>query len=355
MASPIVGQRAAIPSGDGAVNLYVSAEAKAQGWFNQNRRGGFVNGMANSPANHMESALALSLLQGCPVVGIYNQTDGFWLDLGQCIADKISLVGAQAGSFAAWKLALDTAYLAAKAVRPGLSKVSFVGGLVLRNKATHSLYQYITEMPVSERAALNIFSHSQGNLIVSNALTAAALALGGRAIMGMEVNSFGSPCRYWPQGLKRTNNAFTFDPVSWLDYSAGFSSVKVGFTKGIVAHGFDIYMKHDAEFIVNRFRWGSFRMTASMDEAGLAKYLVGIGHNPPRLKAIFKWLDDKHNSDADDVAVLYCKAMRTQHPSTFAAIARDDKSLVELLIRCMEEGWTSADEKTEIRHLKTLI
>ena len=37
--------------------------------------------------------LKLVLLQCCPVVGVYNETDGKWKDLAQCLMDKAALIG----------------------------------------------------------------------------------------------------------------------------------------------------------------------------------------------------------------------------------------------------------------------
>jgi len=342
------------PTRDGEINRYINAEALSKSWFDHQREVVFVNGMANSGEDHKKSALGLSLLQGCTVIGVFNKAGGFWADLGQCLRDKGVLVGVQSGDFTVWSAAFDAAYADAVQSKPGLSKIDYMETMVAGNEATASLYRYVVNQTPQERAKLKIFCHSQGNLITSNALTAVALALGKDAIKNMEVNSFGSPSRYWPPGLDRTNNAFTFDPVSWLDYNIGFSSVKVGFTPGLISHGFEIYMNQDAEFVVNRFRWGSFRMTASMDEKGLASYLSKMGNNPRRLKKVFEWLDKHHNSDADDVAVIYAKLMRTKHAPTLKALAQSDKSFITLLIKCMEEGVTFSDERTEINHLKTL-
>ena len=343
------------PNGDGDINRYVSAEGSAQSWFDRTREVVFVNGMANAPADHIKSALGLSLLQGCPVVGVYNKADGLWADLGQCLRDKGVLVPVQAGNFDAWESAFDAAYGLARLTNVALTKIGFMETFVAGNAATASLYRYVTSCSPQQRSRLKIFCHSQGNLITSNALTAVALACGKGAIADMEVNSFGSPCRYWPPGLSRTNNAFTFDPVSWLDYNVGFSSVKVGFTPGLVSHGFEIYMNQDAEFVVNRFRWGSFRMTASMDEKGLAAYLAKMGNNPRRVKKIFEWLDDKHNSDADDIAMYYTREMRTHHEGVLKSIALADSSLIHLLIKCMREGVTFSDERREIDYLEALV
>lgn len=351
MPAPTIGMEGRAPSGDGDINRYVSAEAQAQRWFNPERKVIFVNGMANSPTDHMQSARALSLLQACPVIGVYNKTDGFWADLGQCLLDKGVLVNVQAGNFTAWSLAVDAAYAAARLIDGSLNKVAFVESLITSNRATVQLYRLLTSMGQGERSRTPIYSHSQGNLITSNALTAVALALGRGAISQLEVNCFGSPCTFWPPGLSRTNHAFTFDPVSWLDLNIGFDSVKIGFVAG---HAFTLYMQHDAEFVVNRFRWGSFGMTVNMDEDGLANYLVRIGNNPPRIKAIFQRLITAHWMDSDDVAHLYCTKMRTRHESVMRAIKRADSTVIDLIWRCLDEGITTSGEYQEMAWLRGL-
>lgn len=340
-----------LPGRDGDLNEYTSAEAAAQSWFNSGRRVIFVNGMANSPDNHKSSAIALSLLQGCPVVGVYNKASGFAGDIWQCLTDKLKLVRVQSGNFDAWAVEVEAEYQAERANRTGLSKDDFVGELIDGNPATLSLYRYLLSLGPALRLA-PIYSHSQGNLITSNALTALALAKGKSVLTGVEVNSFGSPCRYWPGGIVHTQRAFTFDPVTWLDLRAGFQFDKVGFVAG---HGFDLYLKHDAEFTVNRFRWGSFGMTASMDEEGLAEYLVKMGNNPQRLKEIFLRLHKRHKSDVDDVAEIYVRKMRTKHPNVLQTIARFDEEPIKLMINAMEKGATFPGERREINYLKGLM
>lgn len=337
------------PAQDGDVTRFEAAEVADKGWFDRTRAVVFVNGMLNSPEDHVASATGLSVLQCCPVIGIYNRTDGFWQDLGQCITDKAKLVGVQAEiglSFQNWARAVDTMYGEAKTARPGLTKRAFVGEMIASNRATHALYSLIVGAGGMARPA--IFSHSQGNLVVSNALTAAALAAGPAAINGIEVSSFGSPCRYWPQGVKRTNYAFTFDPVSWLDLRTDLTSSKIGF---VAAHGFDVYLQHDAEFIVNRFRWGSFGMTASLDEVGLAAFMVRMGNNPRRLKAILERLYKAHWSDSDDVALLYVNSVSD---GDLRSLRYSDPSIIDLLIKSLETGWTTAREKAAIDRLRAV-
>lgn len=340
-----------LPSSDGDINEYISPEAAAKSWFETQRRVIFVNGMANSPDNHKSSAIALSLLQGRPVIGVYNLASGFMGDIWQCLSDKMKMVRVQSGNFDEWSARVEAEYQEARNKRPDLDKEGFLGEALAGNKATLALYKLFLNLGPALKTT-PIFCHSQGNLITSNALTALALARGAAAISGVKVNSFGSPCRYWPRGIAHTQRAFTFDPVTWLDLRAGFQFDKIGFVAG---HGFDLYLKHDAEFTVNRFRWGSFGLTASMDETGLATYLVKMGNNPERLTKILERLHKRHNSDVDDVVEIYARTMRTTHPTVLAAIARSSKKPIQLMIKAMEEGVTFPGERKEIDYLKTLL
>jgi hypothetical protein len=355
MDRPTIGTSGGNPTNDGDIHLYISPEAEAKSWFNRSRRVMFVNGMMNSPADHASSARALSLLQACPVVGVFNKSDGLWPDLGQCIMDKATLVGVQAEvgtDFRGWLTAVNGAFELARRLAPTLTKVDFIGSLIASNAATFAVYRYVVTLGGAERAALKIYCHSQGNLVTSNALTAVALALGEDSLGGIEVNGFGSPCRYWPPKITRTNYAFTFDPVSWLDYRVSFDNVKVGFIAG---HAFTLYMQNDGEFVVNRFRWGSFGMTVNMDEAGLAGYCISIGNNPPRLRGIFNRLKEAHWTDSDDVAYEYVPRIRTRNLVLLQSIARTDAGFIRLLIELLGAGWVSADEQRQIDFLKTLI
>lgn len=349
MRAPTIRPNAGSPSRDGEIGLYTSAEGATQRWFNPDRRVVFVNGMDNTGDDHAASARALSLLQACPVVGIFNRTDGRWTDLGQCITDKLNMTAPLVQGLTAWRAAIVAAHALAGG---GSSLVDFVGGMIDENAATHAVYSYLVTLGQRERQTLRLYCHSQGNLITSNALTATALALGEAAVAGIEVNSFGSPCRYWPPGLSRANYAFTFDPVTWLDLRAGFDSVKVGFVAG---HGFTLYMENDAEFVCNRFRWGSFGMTANMDEEGLADFCVRIGFNPPRLRAIFRRLQSAHWTDSDDVTHYYVDKMRRRHDATMRQLAQADRGFIELLIALLESGWTTGGEYEAIRYLRGLI
>lgn len=343
------------PSHDGDLNLYESEEIGKKDWFDRTRKVIFVNGMDNSPENHRVSADGLSTLQACPVLGCYNQSDGKLKDLWQCLRDKLkfSLVtGSQSQNFDEWNKVVDAEYALVRRAQPAITKAAYVSSGLSNNKATSVMFDVLRD-PAWKAAP--IFAHSQGNLITSNALTAVALVDGKQAIQGREIYSYGSPNLNWPPGIKHYNHAFTFDPVGWLDYRFSFSSIKVGFK---VAHGFDTYRQFDPEFVINRFRWGSFGLTANMDEAGLAQAMVDMGANPRRIEGIFERLLKRHNSDADDVALLYVQKMRnTGRSDQLKMMAMENKKVIQLMIECLTGGisWVTGEEKQAAEFLKGLI
>lgn len=336
-----------LPSGDGAVNIYENPEALTTPYWNRQRSVVFINGMDNSPSDHRVSAIALSKLQMCRVIGVYNKTDGVWTDLLQCLGDKWQFDGH--GLDRAWNQA-RTAYLNAFG-SAGDAERAILGALS-RNPAAVTLFAELRRVP-GER---EIFAHSQGNLILSNVLTAISILEGERGLNRFTVHSFGSPTVNWPQGFTHHRHGFTFDPVNWLaGFDSSFSISKVGVPTvaekfGVLSHGFKCYMADDATFVVNRFRWGSFGLTASMDEAGLAKALAAMGTNIPRITAIFERLYSAHNSDVDDVAELYVNEIRNN--SMVLNLVRQNTKLRDLLIKSLDEGWTSSGEYAAIATLK---
>ena len=355
------GKSMPVPKSDGDVTLYTHNLAVTNPGFQHKSRAIFVNGMDNTGDDHAEAAIALSLLHFCPVLGVFNQSGGKGADIAQCIADKGVLAPVQSKTvfgYAGWAAAVDAAYAIVKKVKPQLSKIDFVGTIVSGNAATAALYALLVNNSTDFRRDTPIFCHSQGNLLTSNALTAVSLALGPDAIRGVEVNSYGSPCRYWPDGINRTNYAFTFDPVSWLDLRVDTSSSKVGqaeFRQGFLlpefTHGYSFYRDHDAEFVVNRFRTGSFGMTVAMDEKGLVKFLLRNVHNTPRVYNIFKRLQKIHDTDSDDVALLFVDSATDLQLRT---IKQREPALFKLFTTLLKSGWTAADEQRAINRLAKL-
>ncbi len=340
---------------------YVDNFADMASHLDRSRRVVFVNGMGNTGGNHATSARVLSLIQMCPVIGVYNRKSDLFGDLAQCMRDKFIFQGAN-------PTAIFNHYLGnASPDRRAEAMEAILGQGMLGNLATAALFRLLATGEASTND-IPIFAHSQGNLILSNALQALEVVYGRGRIAGRRVYSFGSPSIVWPDGIQHYVHAFTFDPVSLLDPIPSWSISKVGvpsLTKDPVkdgvltflqevnplTHGFLYYLQEDAAFIINRHRVGSFSMTINMDESGLADELVSFGRNEPRLIRVFRRLDRVHNSDADDVAFEYVSKMRA---SGRASTLKTMLQLREILIKVMDEGFTSSSEKEAIDFLKSL-
>lgn len=369
------------PGADGAITLYNNDEALASGNFQAGSPIIFVNGMANTPKSHRQSAVELSLLQMKPVYGVFNKSDGGLKDVWQCTIDKFQFDGVrrtiEATPTGKIYRAIADYVNEQRGYRQPLTPLDIARQALSANAASLALFDALRK---PEHKNTPIYAHSQGNLITSNALFAIAEVDGPQAVVGREVNSFGSPALTWPKGLKHQEYAFTGDMIALMSgFDWGFKVSKIGLhddsehhdsivgTAGKIlspllpinledffSHNFLIYMKNDPEFVVNRFRWGSFGMTASMDEQGLAEALLSMGNNIPRVQRIFEHLDKHRNSDADDVAEIYVRELRKaplKHPQTVRGLQRYP-AFRKLLIKVMDEGWTSKGEYKEIEWLK---
>jgi len=347
------------PNTDGQIKLYryfdCTAERakglrlpdplKRSQYFDSDRRVIFINGMDNKGTDHQDAAWMLSYIQMCPIIGVFNKTAGFFKDLGQCIADKWQFHGEPGDPKEKFNAQIKSMQQAGLAP----DRAAVMIDVLSDNPAAVAMFRLLRSTAGKN---LEIFAHSQGNLILSNALTAVSIVDSLAAIQGRKVQSFGSPALNWPPGIARKDHAFTFDPVSWLDPVLNFDVSKIG----LAGHGFLMYMENDPEFVVNRYRWGSLGVTVSMDEEGLAKELVGMGNNQPRIRRIFEHLDKYHNSDVDDVALLYVNQLRSKKGDAQAKqfFATMKGGLVPLLIKVMDQGWTAADEKECITFLKSV-
>ncbi|MEZ6062447.1 MAG: hypothetical protein R3C19_19050 [Planctomycetaceae bacterium] len=339
-------QTAVIPAEDGQVTTYINQEAAAQtAWFSPNRRVIFINGMKNSGQDHAASALALSLMQMCPVVGVYNRSSGVFRDLMQAFGDKDQFNGPTS-------LSASNRVAVGRIFRQATSEQIILNALG-RNPAQVSLFRLMRR---PEHRSAEVFAHSQGCLILSNVLQAIAAVDGKSGIQGRVVHTFGSPAVRWPKGIRQLEHGFTFDPVNWLsgiDFSMNIS--KVGLAAGSfnpVSHGFLTYLENDPAFVVNRCRIGGLGVTFRMNEPALAECLLDMGSNLPRVRRIFEYLDAKHNSDADDVAELYIEGLK-KNPSLAKTVA-GDRELVRVLKKVLSEGWTTESEKKAIAWLDSL-
>ena len=336
------------PTVDGQLQLYETPlKDSVREWYSNTRRAVYINGQCTSSERHMQSAQVVSYLQMCPVIGIFNKSSGLVSDTFQSLGDKLQFHGPVARG--------PENYFDKKATATGLmDRAAAMEEVLRRNPATLATYQLLLSGAVPKGAP--IFAHSQGNLILSNALTALAVLHGPESIQGIVVNSYGSPTVNWPAGIRHQDHAFTGDLVALLNPKLNFRISKVGLPTsvsafGFISHDFSLYLNDDAQFTINRFRWGGWGLTVHMDEEGLAQCLVEMGNNEPRILKIFERLDQKHNSDVDDVALLYVQKMNT--PAN-TPLLKSMRRLIPLLVRVMEEGWTTAKEKAAIEFLKGL-
>jgi hypothetical protein len=357
------------PSTDGEIRLYTPPGVKTSPHFDPGRRVIFINGMANTGAAHVASALGLAELQMCPVIGVYNATEGGLLDLRQCVEDKYQFHGVGADSAAD---ALERAVSKAKQQgRPAATKETVMAEVLARNPASRAMFDLLRQ---PEHRQTEIVAHSQGNIILCNALHALVAAGREDAVRGRVVNTFGSPVvpANWPASLRLREFGFTWDPVTWLggpDWKlkiskagmpAGSSLFSDGFGPWLsgkvpVTHGFLEYLKQDPTFVVNRFRWGSLGMTVSMDERGVAEALVEMGRNFTRVRRVLEHLQRNHPSDSDDIALEYCIALRDpkRSPPGLGDQVKRDAPLKNQLLALMESGWTGGNERAAIAWLKS--
>lgn len=366
-----------LPTRDGGITLYVNLEAETTGSFQGGKPVIFVNGMANSPEDHRQSAVELSLLLMRPVYGLFNQSNSVIVDLFQCALDKHRFSTADiVGNTLKTGADLVDYLKGGNVIKDDTAKMAVIRDLLSVNPASLALFDLLRRPDVRN---IPVYAHSQGNLLLSNALTAIEAVYGASANQGREVNSFGSPTVYWPFGLNHREYAFTGDPVALLSgFDFGFNVSKLGVHNwdknagkadkngnrlkpnidwGIISHGFLIYMQNDPQFVVNRFRTGSFGLTFNMDEDGLANALIEMSKNTQRVEKIFEHLDKDRNSDADDVALLYVKKLRAdvrKHGPAIRALQLNGK-FRKLLIRILDEGWTSGDEYDAIGWLKGVL
>ncbi|MDZ4848957.1 MAG: hypothetical protein SGI77_06665 [Pirellulaceae bacterium] len=92
-------------------------------------------------------------------------------------------------------------------------------------------------------------------------------------------------------------------------------------------------------------------ITMSFDEEGLANDL--LPEPTQTVLQVIQRMDDHFNTDADDVAELYVNKIRAAGGQKLEAL-KSNKDLIKILIKVMDEGFTSKGEQECIRFLKLL-
>ncbi|GAA3579937.1 MULTISPECIES: hypothetical protein [Marinobacter] len=97
-----------------------------------------------------------------------------------------------------------------------------------------------------------------------------------------------------------------------------------------------------------------FTSVFGVDEEGMAKALHREArYELGKVRSVFRELVDKYSTDADDVARYYIAQIRQTRGIAFRAL-QQDIGLRNLLIRILDDGWTTADEKRDIEFLQRL-
>lgn len=273
------------PKGDGDINLYINQEAKRSNHFNPRKRIIYINGVGNSPQDHLQSCAALSLLQFCPVIGVYNATgtDGkgngivnTLLDVVQCLTDKCT-------SFEQFRLL------------PASQRAGLVEDMLGGNRAAVALFRLIRDRKY------DIHAHSQGNYIVSNTLSAIKVLDGASALKYRVIHTYGSPCGSWPSGVRLINREFNWDPISNLFQITSIDGVLRSFSGNIIkvkgaSHAFLQYMKYDPQFVIKRFEKNDplGLGNPSLNEKALAAWADKLGNNFRRIDAVFRLAAKRH-------------------------------------------------------------
>ncbi len=350
------------PEADGEINQYESDDYAGKPYFNRLYSAIFVNGMLTNGATHVSHARLLSSTLRCPVYGVYNATKSWDTDLLQCVTDKLGLHGALGdvvGSDHLLRARLQAEHAAYRLAGLNVTWPAFIESVVTDNVATKKLFRALRSGPLSDRR-VPIYAHSQGNLIVSNALRAVALTDGDAAIAGRVVESYGSPCRYWPRGISRRDHRISLDGITLAQLRRSHDMPAVHMALGDLfrltdTHGFDVYMMHDPEFIINSCRWSVLGFKYTLDADDLVQRLIELGTNTRRIAGVFDRLAIQYVRLADTVALKYCTRMFSHARASLQRMLREvpeGRKLVDNLERCLIAGlWVSDEEKEMVNRL----
>jgi hypothetical protein len=249
-----------LPSYGGALVLYTSAETLA------GKRLVFVNGIANSPTDHRKACERLCGLTNCEVLGVYNQTgltadfasgetrntleklfDGTF-DFGQAIAD-------------------DLGSLVRRIVQ---------GRTGILNGCTASLLALLlAEGARWPNYPLCIVAHSQGNLIVSNALMRYTRLVTRNKLVPPQIHvlAVASPSLVWPPRRHAYIRVDRFyhcaDPVRIVGNNwVGIKKERSTMTANSAKHSFESYLNDELFIRALRDSLGQSRRLAPFPDRG---------------------------------------------------------------------------------------
>lgn len=111
--------------------------------------------------------------------------------------------------------------------------------------------------------------------------------------------------------------------------------------------------KSAAESLVRPFVTSLGMGMYSMDEEGVAKALFSRGKDVHLITAVFNLLDDKYNSDSDDIAILYLELVKSRAGAVLEML-KQETALRNLLIQILSTDIVTSEDAQAIRYLKDL-
>lgn len=216
----------------------------------------------------------------------------FLTDLEQCAEDWVKKAEFEAIrlAFAGMKLYGNVSAAArifdivtSDAIKHRHVRVVVAHAILSGNPATLALFNLL-EQDARKGKAIRIICHSQGNLIVANALSLLKWVCRGRFDGPVKVWALASPVppRSWPLGPGLDLQLFTnaADPVTWLSLDESYQSAPANFKRSVVfregsgmgAHDVNLYNRqHDFMISLSREfqvpKWGAVQ-TAGRAAAG---------------------------------------------------------------------------------------
>ena len=93
---------------------------------------------------------------------------------------------------------------------------------------------------------------------------------------------------------------------------------------------------------------------SGVDEDGMASALVNeVSYETDKVLNVFRQLDDKYLTDADDIAVRYVQLLK-KNPGPTAMAVKQHVGLRNYLIMLLDGGWTSKEERDCIDYLRAM-
>ena len=243
------------PTCDGQVNTY-DLKPRYEVWLPPSRSGGaaspwrrskprtgnytviYVNGMRGSPAKHRAQALMISAVSGGPVIGVYNGTRGVILDFLQSIGDKAT-TRAQLERDARWDRQLC-----------GNQGRLLQWKLERQNRATAALFELLLRSRTGHD--IRLVGHSQGNLIICNAVNALVALQGRQVTRRLRIYALASPNANWSEARDRvTTFTFSNDPIAWIGGNASGPRVRCGY-RPLVARHTDVVLDYSRSLAPNQ-------------------------------------------------------------------------------------------------------